>query len=160
MGAIDAYRKARDLKDLDWKPYYPNNIPSNGLEGYYVIVNGDNSARKFTILFQYGQDEDGLVRKGDEPELYILFCKIYPEKKEEYKQPSEDSSMITNYEDINEFGDFIRAYHDIDKAKREAIRQFKMIYMYCMSFILTKEEKDILRKEQAEIDKKNHGLVT
>lgn len=149
MSAIDNYRKARDLKSLDWKPYYPNNVPSNGLAGCYAIVNdGDGrSARKFTILFQRREDEKGFTHEGEEPELYILLVKTYTEPKEDYREPSEEFKM-SELEDINDFGSFVRAYDSIKKAKAAALTQYKAIYMYCMSFMLSNEEKEILMKEQ------------
>lgn len=154
MSAIDTYRFARDLKELNWKPYYPNNIVSNGLEGYYAIVNSTDSARKFTILFQYPQDENGFVQKSREPELFILLEKTYRENKPDYPQPGESCSM-KDMDDVNDFGDFIRAYYNIESAKQAALQQYKMVYMYALSHILSSEEKRILREEQNEIKEKD-----
>ena len=45
-------------KDFIWKPAHPNNMPQNGIDGYYCIIRTSSTcARKYTILFQYRIDE-------------------------------------------------------------------------------------------------------
>lgn len=52
-------------EDLVWKPIYPNNILSNGIEGCYALVlrkdpDGRIYGRKYSILFQKEEDPEHL----------------------------------------------------------------------------------------------------
>lgn len=155
MGAIDAYRKARDLKELDWREYHPNNMVQNPLEGYYAIVNGDGCARKYTILFQWREDKDhpGCITRQGGPEMYILFEKAYNHRIKNYPKPVEGNINFNGMRDINDYGEFVRAYINIEDAKRDAIIQYKAVFMYAMSYILTDKEREILIKEEENIKK-------
>lgn len=143
-------------KDFVWKPYYPNNMICNGVEGFYClfpIKHRDDSVtvRKYTIIFQYPQNEDGFTLSEEEPELYILFEKIYSEINGNFEYPKPiNNSCLDNCEDcgevtfthcdVNSFGRFIRAYKTIEEAKKSALMSFKMVYGYAMSFIEDSEE--------------------
>ena len=147
---IVKYTKNLTENDLVWKPLYPNNIKSNGIAGEYCFLwvrnrEGKYSGRKYTILFQEKEDENGCTRRG-EHEFFILFENMYNELDEplEYPPPSEDSisnlfDFLEKY-DINTYGTFVRAYTDADFARKRALKQFKMVFAYAMSYIVPEKE--------------------
>lgn len=95
-------------EDFIWEPYYPNDIESNGLDGYdCTIFNGTPSERKYSIRFQYKQDTDGLILNNKDVELYVLF----------------------------ECETFIHAYKTLEDAKTRAYNQYVHIFGYVASFI-------------------------
>ena len=64
----NAYKTTEN--DLIWKPIYPNNMPDNGVEGYYCLMlhkdkEGKYSGRKYSIVFQYEEAEKGSEEKDD-----------------------------------------------------------------------------------------------
>lgn len=143
-------KQARDLKaeDIVWKPLYPNNMPGNGLEGYYTFLyykdeEGKYQARKYTILFQGETTPDGMVKHGAEPKYYILFTKVYSDLPFPPKYPSPDDAPRRgcyndelNAYDVNDYGTFVCVYESLDDAKRRALISHKMINVYVMSHLL------------------------
>lgn len=145
-------RKAIELtqEGLMWKPLYPNNMPGNGLDGYYCLVLNTDSkgkifGRKYTICFQYKEAEVGTgCMNKDEIDRYILFEKSYveikgktehPEPSNVFDFPNKDNDTLTACE-VNDYGSFIYAYETLEAAKQRALRQYNLIYGYAMSHIL------------------------
>ena len=142
--------KASNLQaeHLVWKPIHANNIKSNPIEGIYcLILNTDETGRiygrKYTIIFQKETDEKGMV-VGD-IDQYILFEKSYTDilGPTDYPEPTDNPSHMDNNcftlcaYDINDYGKFVHAYSDIEKAKTRAVYQFKAVFAYAMSHIIT-----------------------
>lgn len=136
---------------FDWKPYYPNNMVGNGCEGYYCIfrdVSG-KPVRKFTILFQYAEDEDFVIRDKNDIDSYILFSENLSEDFKEYPEPVTDEQMHDpnfkftddNY-DVNNHGSFLHACKTLEEAKERVVVQCKMIFGYCMSFLIPPDDDD------------------
>lgn len=138
-------------EDLIWKPYYPNNMSCNPLEGYYCVIpvqksDGSYSARKYTIRFQYKESEEGWII-ADEIESYILFENSYSEIKGplEHPEPTENScfdlcgdcnDVTFSHCEVNTMGTFVRAFDNIEKAKERALKQFQMVYGYALSHLI------------------------
>jgi hypothetical protein len=137
------------IEDLVWKPIYPNNVISNGIEGYYCLIlhkmkDGTISGRKYSIMFQYAEHDHGFINR-DIIERYNLFEESYSEiigntdydaPKEKFdwrKWQSEDRTFSDD--DINNKGSFVRSYDNIEKAKERALIQYRAIYGYALSFI-------------------------
>ena len=146
-------RKAIELtpENLEWKPLYPNNMPCNGLDGYYcLILNTDSEGkvfgRKYTICFQYKEVEEGIgCVNTKEIDRYILFEKsyfeiigstIHPEPSDDSWNLWEESENTLNAAEVNDYGNFVYAYETLDGAKKRALRQYKVIYGYAMSHML------------------------
>ncbi len=153
MGTRESVEKAyaTTLGDMVWKPYYPNNIKGNGLEGYYCLMlhtdkNGKVSGRKYTIEFQYAEVEPGSGHINRENiNAYILYEKSYSEVVGplDYPKPSMTGSFDKwHTEDtfgslgVNDFGSFIYAYSNIEDAKKRALRNYQMIYGYVASHMI------------------------
>lgn len=139
-----------NMDNLIWKPYHANNMIQNGLDGYYTVIlkkdkDGKVSGRKYTILFQYESDNNGLILNKDKPELYILFEKSYYDVKGplEHPQPSfgenlkffEDENITLSDCEVNSFGTFVHAFKNVEDAKERALRQYQHIYGYVASFL-------------------------
>lgn len=149
---IVQYAENLTEKDLEWKFLYPNNIESNGVDGLYSFLwirneDGTYSGRKYTILFQRKEDENGCVKR-EEIEFFILFEKLYTglDKPIEYPALSETSIWASeepfDYLDINSYGSFVRAFTGLENAQKRALKQFKMVYAYALSHIITTEEEE------------------
>lgn len=133
----------KELPELNWKPYYPNNMEVNGIDGYYCIVRiGEYSARKYTIKFEYEEEniETGLINP-DIIERYVLFEKTYWDVKGPFKypepvKPDEISANINDTygycdtfkgQDYNDFGNYVRSYNYLDEAKQRVYTQLRAI---------------------------------
>ena len=154
-----------ELDDLKWLPYHPNNMKGNPEDGLYCIIpikheDGSYSARKYTIMYQYAEDLDG-VSHPEEIELYILFDKTYLAVEGSVEYPDLlDSSCLDCCEncgavtftncDINDFGRFVRAFSTLKGAKKRALRQFKAVECYVASHLLSDEELGELKSELEE----------
>lgn len=107
-------------EDLIWKDIFANNIKGNPNEGIYCILNKKTEngfyACKWSIIFQRKEIEPMFV--SNETDLYILFMNRYFDLDEPlvYPDPSEEG-----FYDINNYGDFTRAYRTLDEAKEGAI---------------------------------------
>ena len=110
----------KDYTDFHWKPYYPNNMVGNGLEGYDCIVVTDiGSRRVYSIRFQHKTSVTGLIERGTGPELYILF---------------------------ENFG-FIYACPTLDFAKQRAYTGYAHVCGYVKSHLMPRENEPLLIKE-------------
>ena len=102
-------------EDLVWKPIYPNNILSNGIEGCYALVlrkdsDGRVYGRKYSILFQKEEDPEhpgeGIQAPHARTELYILMEKGYCDVcgPLDYPEPAEGGhSPLSQSEQENTF---------------------------------------------------------
>lgn len=145
------------VEDLNWKPLYANNCVHSEKEGIYCLVlheNGDGTyaGRKYTIYNQLPVREDGVTEYGEEPELFILFEMGYNRVAEkEHPDPTKTSDadliheMTSKHEDdlehltnleINSYGNFVRAFKNIDDAKKAVVNQYKAVYGFAMSHML------------------------
>ena len=132
-----------EFPELNWKPYYPNNMEVNGIEGCYCIVRtGKNSARKYTIKLEYKEEniETGLINP-DIVERYVLFEKTYWDVKGPFKypepvKPNEISANINDTygycdtfkgQDYNDFGNYVRSYGYLDDAIQRVYTQLRAI---------------------------------
>lgn len=127
---------------LDWKPYYPNNMPQNGQEGWYCIIQNGDHARKYTITFQYPVVDD-ISRPDLGVDRYILFEKLYHDLEGplEYPEPTPDFDILYSGCDINSFGKFVYAHKTLDDAKRSAVSQWQAVFGYALSHLLENEEE-------------------
>lgn len=141
---------ALTLDDLNWKPLYPNNMPCNGLNGYYCLIlhtdsKGITYGRKYTIEFQYKETDLGTgITNRKDIDRYILFEKSYSEIHGscEHPEPSNDFNLwedginTLNAAEVNDYGRFVYAYKDLEFAKKRALTQYKAVYGYAMSYII------------------------
>lgn len=141
---IDATNKMMD-SDLVWNDYCPNNIRSNGVEGFYTVIlhqtdSGIWTGRKYTIKFQYKENEDGL--RSNEIEYYLLYEKTYREIFGSLKHPAPSETPFWNSPDtlndleVNDFGTLVRVFTNLDNAKKRALKQYKMVFGFAMSHLI------------------------
>lgn len=146
----DIVKDAYGVKDFDWKPLYPNNMPCNGLMGYYAVKlheleEGVLSGRKYTILFQCEMDEDGITLENAGVEYYVLFEKCYDEivGLGVHPAPSDNVSMFSTHEggtlnalEVNGYGRFCYVCKTLEQAKRLAVMNYQMVFGYALSHLL------------------------
>lgn len=115
--------KYKEYTDFVWKPYYPNNIVGNGLEGYDCFISPQvGYCKHYAIRFQHEADETGMIKSDAEPEIFILF----------------------------ESDSFIYACPSLDFAKRRAYAQYVNINGYAANqFESEKQRPQIKRIELA-----------
>lgn len=134
-----AYSAGED--DFEWKPIYPNNMVGNGLEGYYAILRDYDGKplRKFSIVFQHPMDKTGLI-DSNLIDRYILFVKILEPDFKDYCEPYKPDEPLPPLSKmdlgVNDYGSFIYACETMEKAKKLALTQYKMIFGYCMSHLI------------------------
>lgn len=149
---IVEYAENLTEKDLEWKPLYPNNMLCNRMTGWYCFLwirneNGTYSGRKYTILFQERENEKGYIEGGN-PELFVLFEKIYAELEKPLEYPAPSNTSIFNSEssitffDINSYGNFVRAFKDVYSAQKRALKQFKMVFGFALSSVVSEKEEE------------------
>ncbi|WP_044917010.1 hypothetical protein [Butyrivibrio sp. WCE2006] len=127
-------RKKLEEGNLIWKPWYANNMVNNPLEGYYCLlfrrlVDGKIYGCKWTIEFQYKQDEAGMVIPNDsEIEAYILFRTRYIDLETTFEYPEPQAEYVYEPElnpkcvdGVNDRGEFVRAFWTLEEAKRGVI---------------------------------------
>ena len=140
-----------ELSNMVWKPFYPNNIRGNGVEGYYCLMlhtdkEGKVSGRKYTIAFQYEEVEKGTgFVNSEKVNGYILFEKAYRKivgpldyqgPYDEYVPDLWKSENTLSSSDMNDKGSFVYAYDNIEDAKKRALGQYKAIYGYVLSHMV------------------------
>lgn len=113
---------------FSWKPLYMNNMKSMPQIGEYALLfkQSDNKVLgyKFSITYQMPMIEPMVVNAGEKPEMYILYVKRYEEVVGTFKYP--DLDVTCNCEnsfnefDINDIGEFQRAFMTIEAAKEFA----------------------------------------
>ena len=133
------------VQDIKWKNLYPNNMPCNGIEGIYCVFLHENEdgtfdGRKYTIYNQLPITEDGIICMNQEPEFYILFEKTYTGLKSNEGHPEPCNKLnlrLRSVEEeldaceVNDYGDFRRAYISLEDAKKGVLRDYKQsLYMY------------------------------
>jgi hypothetical protein len=120
------------------------------MTGWYCFLwirneNETYSGRKYTILFQERENEKGYI-EGGEPELFILFEKIYTELEKPLEYPAPSKTSIFNSEssitffDINSYGNFVRAFKDVYSAQKRALKQFKMVFGFALSSVVSEND--------------------
>lgn len=139
------------LEDMVWHEKCVNNIDENPLEEYYCLIDvGEGCVRKYSIKPQYPLEDDSLIieNHSKEPELYILFesrCHYASEKEKKLWYYSFNCVKGCIEDDVV----FIRAFKDIEDAKKRAFFQYRAIYGYAFSYVTdsvdeaTKEHKVI-----------------
>lgn len=149
LPTVEIEEEKKEFPEFNWKPYYPNNMKINRVEGYYCIVStGADSARKYTIKFEYKEEDikTGLIN----PSIivkYVLFEKTYSNVKgpKKYPEPVDEGGVRTiihtykdndtfNGKDYNDFGSYVRCYDTVDDAKQRVYTQLKAIE-YAKSFM-------------------------
>ncbi len=132
-------RKRLHDEDLIWKPVHPNNMPGNGVEGIYCLIFKKSGIKtyccKWTIEYQHRETEPMMISSDSEIEAYILHMKRYFNVKGPLRYPSpnnhRDEDIIRDLvkgnrptlhnDDINDYGDFVRAYRTLEEAKEGAL---------------------------------------
>ncbi len=121
-------------EDLTWFPIYPNNMSCNGVDGVYTLLfrkdyDGTLRATKWSIGFQKEECAPGIIAGDSEIELYILHRKDYANIKGAFNYPDPNAyhDLFADTEDtfhnldINDYGDFVRAYKTLEEAKQGAL---------------------------------------
>ncbi len=137
----EAWEKKRLHKeDLVWMPVYPNNMPVNGEVGLYCLVfkktsDGKIYCCKWTIEYQY-REIDTMYETVEPPfDAYILHMKRYFDIKGPLKYPkpnnhndrdilkywAKEKLQTLHSDDVNDYGDFVRAYRTLEEAKNGAL---------------------------------------
>jgi len=111
----------------------------NGIEGLYCLIfkkSGDGIyCCKWTIEYQYKEIEPMLISSDSPIEAYILHMKRYFDVKGSLKYPRpnnhrdwdiirgihKESRRTLHNDDINDYGEFIRAYKTLEEAKAGAL---------------------------------------
>ncbi len=132
-------RKRLHDEDLIWKPVYPNNVLCDDLEGIYCLIFKKDEKEiyccKWTIEYQYEEIEPMMISSDSKIEAYILHMKRYFDIRGPLKYPSpnkhRDRDIIRDWDkddrptlhndDINDYGDFVRAYRTLEEAKEGAL---------------------------------------
>jgi hypothetical protein len=129
--------KKREAKEtsIQWKPLYANNMIDNPKEGEYCIISDPEHklVRKYTILYQHGESEEGFSLSFIEN--YVLFEKGYTNivGPSEHPAPSHnppdwnDTYNTFNAQELNDYGTFIRAFVNEGAAKMRALTQYNHI---------------------------------
>jgi hypothetical protein len=134
---------------FSWKPLHPNNMPCNGIDGYYSVIcrkdeNGNVSARKYTIIFQHKEIYHGTgFVDSNVIDRYVLFEKCYPlvNGPTEHPKPtnefnwSNNDTITFNEHEVNDYGRFVYAYETLELAQQRAKTQYEAIYKYAISFV-------------------------
>ena len=140
-------------RDFEWLNLYPNNMPSNGLEGYYTYFYVKNSQGlydlvKFTINFQSRCDKNGISHPEEGVKYYNLYKLVVHDLDENKKipEPSDDFSDkqkkgYLKATTVNVFGDFRYAFDDIETAKAVAYQEL-VNTLYPYTYILDEFEQD------------------
>jgi hypothetical protein len=116
--------KYKEWTDFMWVPYYPNNMPENGQDGWVCTIEPrQDTYRTYRIEFQLPIDEEGFTLSDEEPELYILF----------------ERSHDKNYSGPDSF---IRAFKTLEEAKKRAYLLYSHIYGYVMSFLPESQQNE------------------
>ncbi len=122
-------------EDLTWKPLYPNNMPDNGIKGMYCLLFKKTEKGfyccKWTIEYQRQEIEPMQICSDAPIEAYILHMKRYFDVKGPRKYPEPGNDIMTELNDkdeitfsgndVNDYGDFIRAYKTLEEAKAGAL---------------------------------------
>ena len=132
-------KKCLHEEDLIWHPVHPNNMPCNGVDGIYCLLFKKSEKSiyccKWTIEYQQQEKEPMLISSDAPIEAYILHMKRYFEVKGPLKYPKpsnhEGWSIVNDIGktekrtlssgDVNDYGDFIRAYKTLEEAKTGAL---------------------------------------
>ncbi len=132
-------KKRLHEEDLMWHPLHPNNMPNNGTEGLYCLIFkklGNNVyACKWTIAYQFEEEAPMRISSDSPVEAYILHMKRYFDVKGPLKYPrpnnhrgdeiirdiKRETRRTLHNADINDYGDFVRAYKTLEDAKTGAL---------------------------------------
>lgn len=144
----DVYTKAK-TGSLDWKPIYPNNVPSNGKQGIYADMSfrrGDKyDYLKFSIEYKAICDENGLSHPEEGTQYFVLHkLKIHdleepiviPEPDEHTDIWGESNALL-----VNTYGDFRYVFDDEDTAKK-AVSNELLNMIYPCTYLLKDEEDE------------------
>ena len=110
-------------EDLIWKDIFANNMEINPKEGIYTILNkkyNDNKfyACKWSIIFQSKELSPMCINSKEDIDLYILFQKRYFDLDKPLIYPNVSNK---GFYDVNDYGEFIRAYRTLEEAKEGAL---------------------------------------
>lgn len=131
----DWERKRIKEEHFTWKPVRPNNMAGNPIEGYYALLfmrqqDGKVYGCKWTIIFQKEETQPGLTSQYSKVEAYILFMKRYFDLEDVFdylKSETVGSHPYLNsmgpYDGVNDYGDFVRAYRNLEEAKLGAMER-------------------------------------
>lgn len=143
----EVYTKAEE-NDLQWKPIYANNMPSNGKSGIYTDMifkkDGKYQYRKFSIEYVTRCDSCGISHPEEGIRYYVLHLLEINDLDNTFEipEPSEDFVFFDDNSNaciVNEYGRFRYVFDDENTAKEVVCAKLKqMIYPYI--YILDKEE--------------------
>lgn len=132
-------KKRLHEEDLVWHSVHPNNMPCNGSKGLYCLLFKKSGKSiygcKWTIQYQQKEIEPMLSSIGSPIEAYILHMKRYLDVKGPLKYPRpnnhrdwdiirdihKENRRTLHNDDINDYGDFVRAYKTLEEAKAGAL---------------------------------------
>ena len=132
-------RKRLHETDLDWYPVHPNNMPNNGIAGLYCLIFKQTECGiyccKWTIEYQRKEIKPMMLSDDSPIEAYILHMKRYFDVKGELRYPKPSNQALNDMifsknmgdsqtlcsEDVNDYGDFERAYLTLEDAKAGAL---------------------------------------
>ena len=126
-------RKYLSEKHFNWLPLYINNIPCSSFEeiGWYCLllkeVDGKIVGHRFTVLYQRKELEPLHGYMDAEIEQYILLERTYWDVigNLRYKTSEHDTDELLEYtfndSDLNNHGEFIRAFNTMEEAKAYAV---------------------------------------
>lgn len=141
------YTKVKE-NDFQWKPLYPNNMPSNPLAGIYLDMffkEGDHFQYvKFTIEYKSRCDENGFSHPDEGVKYYVLHLLEENNLEEmfEIPEPSEEYHPFehTNADVLNDYGRFRYVFDDEETAKKVVSNEL-LQKIYPATYILTYEEE-------------------
>ncbi|MGL5677302.1 MAG: hypothetical protein ACRDDX_12865 [Cellulosilyticaceae bacterium] len=134
-------------EDFVWRELRPNNMQSNPLEGYYVLIKAsEKHYRKYTILMHKEADEAGLVLEKGKV-YYVLLERHYHDVEEELiiPDPMTDETRRNIWEKgnvdcmVNDYGSFTAVYNDLESAKKRAYIGYAHIFGYLIPTYCKKE---------------------
>lgn len=141
------------LKESDfiWKELYSNNMPCNGIDGYYCLIDvSGGTTRTYTLLSQREKrkkDGSNIVKEQGNgyfilktPVEYWILLEKLANIEGDIKIPEPSNDFSFKHEDnclhactANGHGSFIRVYTDFEEAKKGAYEQYISLYGFTMA---------------------------
>lgn len=173
---IDKCEKEHKEKELsekhfNWLPLYPNNIPGEGGDerGWYCLLfkecDGKIDGHRFTILYQREEIKPLCGYLNAKIEKYILLERRYYNVigNLKYKNPMEEWNDLYEYTltdgDVNNYGEFIRAFDTLEAAKNYAIAVTNIRSYANLENIITGDKLDNHRLIKESVLKKYQGII-
>ena len=174
--------KQRELSEeyFEWNPLYLNNHYEDCYDerGWYCVLLKEVEKKivgtRFTIMYQREELAPLKLKGLDAPiEKYILFEKHYsdvigrlrfPDSKESDRSREEygltnDIQHTLNDMDLNDRGEFIRAFDSLEEAKNYAIVVANIRNYANMENIVAKEQLDDFTRTNASLERKYKAIV-